>query len=208
MTLAFDSARHVYELDGTRVLSVTQCLRLSGVIDDGWYTEFGRQRGQYVHQLLEFEDTGELDEATLDDRLRPYLDAYRRFRADSGVEEWTAIEQRLGDPLKRYAGTLDRLGEFGLVDFKSGQPEPWIALQLALYAQLAEVNGLVTSARKTKRWGLFLKSDGSYKLQSYSDREDFGAADAARVVAQWRWAKDRRRCLYEDSEEESIYATA
>lgn len=186
-----DEATHIYTVEARQLISSTQILHRAGIVDDRFYTEYGRDRGSLVHTTLEYEDRGELDEATLDPRLRPYLDAYRQFKHEAGVEAWDGIELRLADLTKGYAGTIDRLGAFGLLDFKSGTPEPWIRLQLALYAMLAEANGLIPSARRVKRWGLFLRSDGTYRLEPYTDPQDFAVADAARIVAQWRDAHVR-----------------
>ena len=47
--LSFDPITHQYRLDGERVPSVTQVLSVCGLIDDTWYTEESRQRGQAIH---------------------------------------------------------------------------------------------------------------------------------------------------------------
>lgn len=186
--LRYDGTEHRYWWDGRELVSNTTALKLAGYIDDRNYTEFARQRGTFVHQTVEFFDRGELDDDTLHPTLRPYLDGYCKFLREAGISGWTHIEQQLGDPSRGVAGTLDRLGDFGLVDIKSGDKEPWHAVQIAGYALLAEANGLIASARRVKRFGLYLHADGTYALQPYADKADFDNFAAAVTVAHWRLA--------------------
>lgn len=186
--LEFSEADHRYALDGKPLLSVTQCLHRVGLIDDSWFTEFGRRRGSLVHLTLELYDRGELDEDALDERLMPYLDAWKRFHEDTGIPGWAHIERRLADPLLRVAGTLDRLNPDFLADVKSGAPAAFHSVQLAGYALLAEANGLIPSARRVPRYGIYVRSNGTYSLQRYDDRQDLQIFQAAVAVANWQVA--------------------
>lgn len=190
--LRFDDAAHVYTFeDGRQAVSVTRALKVVGYINDAYYTQFGRTRGTYVHQMLEWFDRGELDETTLDPQLWPYLDAYRTFLAETGAT-WDGIEVRLGDPARLIAGTLDRIGPFGLLDLKSGAFEPWHCIQTAMYALLAQTNGLILSARRVKRWGLYLTSDGRFDLRRHGDADELKVAEAVMTVAVDRVARTPR----------------
>lgn len=182
--VTFIEEPHAYHWeDGAPVAcSVTEALKITGYLDPSHYTDFGRQRGSYVHQMLEWHDRGELAEDTLDPALVPYLKAYGNFMAQHAVA-WDSIELRLGDRARNVAGTLDRIGAFGLLDIKSGGSEPWHALQTACYALLAQTNGLILSARRVKRWGLYLTSNGKYDLRPHDGVNDVAVANALMTVA-------------------------
>lgn len=74
-------------------------------------------KGSYVHQMIDLEAKGTLDEETLHPDLKPYLEAYRRFRTEHELN--------------------------GIYDFKSGSPHPCTELQLAGYHLLVEVSTLL-----------------------------------------------------------------
>lgn len=192
--LRFDSTTHTYTVDGRRVPSVTQVLELAGLVDKTWFTDFGRDRGTYVHQMLELDDQGDLDEGALDPQLVPHLTAWRACCA-AGRAAWTHIEHRMADATVGVAGTADRIGTFAgaltIADIKSGHPEDYIAIQLGGYAYLAELTGTVPSAKRVKRIGVFVRGDGSYRVIEYADRSDIDVFRAALVVAQWRLAHPR-----------------
>lgn len=194
--LRFDPTTHTYTVDGRRLPSVTQVLELAGLVDKTWFTDFGRDRGTYVHQMLELDDLGELDEGTLDEQLVPYLTAWRACCA-AGRAAWTHIEHRMADATVGVAGTADRIGAFSgaltIADIKSGHPEDYIAIQLGGYAYLAELTGVVPSAKRVKRVGVFVRGDGSYRIVEYADRTDIDIFRAALAVAQWRLAHPRTR---------------
>lgn len=200
--LQFDPATHRYTHAGRELVSVTTVLKLAGLVHTDWYTDTGRMRGTLVHQALEFDDLGELDGATLDALLVPYVQAWRRFRAESGflvveVDGVPGVEVRLAHASRGFAGTLDRVGVLNgrltIVDIKSGAPQPWIALQLAGYAELLRAGGnFLDPVARIQRVGVFVTADGGYKVQTYTDRDDFDVFDAALAVAQWRRRNDTR----------------
>lgn len=174
--------RYFFEDGSVEAVSATTALAITRYLNTSHYTEFGRRRGSLAHLALEYYDRGELDETTLDPALVPYLDAYKAFLAESGAT-WDAIELRLGDRARGIAGTLDRLGAFGLLDIKTGGREHWHELQTAIYALLAQTNGLILSARRVKRWGLYLTSNGRYDLQPHADPNDLKVAEAVMTIA-------------------------
>ncbi len=163
------------------LLRVTEVLRLAGLIDATWYTDETATRGRYVHEACALLDSGELDEATLDPVLRPYLGAYQKFLAECRVE-WEAIEQPVEDALYGYRGTPDRVGMINgkrtVLDIKSGAMQPWTALQTAAYSACLG-NRLV-------RFGLELRADGTYRLTEFTDRRDVAVWQGALLVAQWK----------------------
>jgi hypothetical protein len=107
--LEFDELNHTFTANGQTLPSVTQVLRANGMTPefytriDPWYLE----RGKLIHLATEYDDRGTLDEDTVDEVVRPYLDAYRTFRADFRGKI-TGIEKRMWHPQLGYAGIIDR----------------------------------------------------------------------------------------------------
>lgn len=111
--LSFDEEHHIFTAEGEIIPSVTSIIRKAGLTPDWsqiadieWYAS----RGTYVHQATEMWEKGTLDENTVDKEIRPYLEAYKRFRADYPVK---VIDQevRLWHPTYRYAGIIDMIVE-------------------------------------------------------------------------------------------------
>jgi hypothetical protein len=184
MTLTFDPAEHLYRLDGRVVPGVTKVLRDEGFIDASWFTEYSRDRGTKAHRAIELSDAEDLNEARLDPVLRPYLAAWKRFKAEAGVTI-EASEVRLASETYGFAGTIDKVARIGgntpaIIDLKtSATIAPWVAIQLAFYHIL-----LNEPARK--RFAVQLNNDGSYRLHEFKDRRDRSVALAALAVHQWK----------------------
>jgi hypothetical protein len=95
-------------------------------------------RGSFIHQAIEDDAYGVLDEAALADDVRAYLSSYRAFLADTGHRP-IASEVEVYHVLWGYRGRLDRVGWQGpervLVDWKTGvDPDLWAAaIQTAAY---------------------------------------------------------------------------
>ena len=69
-------------------------------------------RGRGVHLAVQLVDEGDLDDRTVPGPLRPYVDAYRQFVADTGYHP-VACETRLVHPTWGYCGTPDKAGFLG-----------------------------------------------------------------------------------------------
>lgn len=166
--LTFDAAQHRYAFNGATLVSVTQAIGAAGLIESEWYTDFARERGRLVHLATQFDDEGDLDEESLSPVIRPYVEAYRKFKAECRFVP-QLIESRFGIIDCAYAGTVDRVGLLdgrkAVLDLKSGEICPWIRLQLAGYANSLP-NGAIY-----ERYGVQLKSDGTYKLVSFPVRD-------------------------------------
>jgi hypothetical protein len=182
--LRFDPQEHRYYLEGRELPGVTRVLRLAGYVDDRWWTNFSRDRGSAVHLACELDDRGILDEATVDPRIAGYLDAWRRFTADTGAV-WEQIEEHVMCPVYRYAGTPDRIGAVSrcvaIVDIKTGDPGQAAKVQTAAYARAA---GLTCD-----RLVVQLSRDGTYRVHRFeltTNRHDFAAFTAALTVLRWR----------------------
>lgn len=118
----FTEEGHIYTADGRRLESVTGILKAEGFIDDRWFTEEARERGSFVHLARHLDDMGELDEESLDPVIVPYLEAWRRFRRESGfVVERSEVPGMSSSYL--YAGTPDVIGHFPKGNLKRGAVE-------------------------------------------------------------------------------------
>ena len=118
----FEPDGHVYTYRGQHWPSITQILKAEGFVDTTWFDEWSRDKGSMVHLAIHYDVTGELDEESLDDEIRPYLSAFRRFMAESGFKVEKSEEPGV-NTTHRYAGTPDLVGCF---------PKPGAARRFAL----------------------------------------------------------------------------
>ncbi|MBU1082470.1 MAG: hypothetical protein KKB59_18435, partial [Spirochaetes bacterium] len=151
--VVFTEEGHIYTLDGSRLPSVTGILKAEGFIDDRFYDEYSRTRGTYVHKATHLDDTGELDEETLDPVIAPYVEGWRKFKRESGfcVEK---SEVPMCSKTYRYAGTPDVIGHFPTGNIKRAAVE--------------------------------LHDDGTYKLITYTDRQDANLWLSILAVHNWK----------------------
>lgn len=180
-TLQYDDREHTYTIGGRRLLSVTEVLKLAGLIDTTWYTEEARDRGSYVAVATALDDRGELDESKVPPEIMGYVTAWRRFRL--GTEgALVCVEAIVCNETLRLAGTIDRVFKPSVImDIKTGASAPWHRLQLAGYR---ECYGGVGEA-----WDVYLRPNGQYRVDVRSvshcieDRQVFLAALA---LAHWK----------------------
>lgn len=188
-TVVFDEVAHEYRVRGERVPSVTGILKEVGLIDTQWLDEAAMLRGTHVHQACEFDDQGDLDEASLDPAILPYVQAWRRCRAEMGFKI-LANERRVFHEPMRYCGTLDRIVELRgrqvIIDLKTGATQRWHALQVALYALAMRWEEPLTVY---DRASVCLTNEGTYKFNEHKDRTDFDVAKAAVTLAAWKGMK-------------------
>jgi hypothetical protein len=183
--IKFDEERHKYTNDGINIPSVTTILGAVGLPDLSaipvtalqWKAELGTM----VHLATELDDLGELDDGSLDDRIVPFLEAYRRFKSESGFEI-IDMEKVVYDPTLKYAGKLDRFGILNgkrtLLDIKTGVFDPLsVGPQTAAYAK---------SYGKCNRYALQLKDDGTYKLHRLNNQNDFNIFLSALNIYKWK----------------------
>jgi hypothetical protein len=193
MNIEFNAERHEYRVNGVIVPSVTQVLQsvglpdLSGVPAD--LLEWKAGLGTAVHRATELDDLGDLDEESLDPAIKPYLEAYRKFKEESGFCPLVA-EGKLYHPKYQYAGTFDRIcgisnGDLVLVDLKTGIADPKIVgPQLAAYVEAwhAQPNkGYIK-----RRYALKLNKDATYRLIKLDNKMDFQIFLNALNIYKWR----------------------
>ena len=132
--LIFDPESHTATVNGEPLISVTTGLSLAGMMPDGykfidpWYLT----RGKYVHLATELYDKGTLDEDTVDEEVRPYLEAYKAFRRDFSAKI-TGIEVQLYHPVYKYFGIVDRIMEGNTcysLHLKPGQKVPYKLIEV------------------------------------------------------------------------------
>ncbi len=167
--LEFDAESHAYFFAGRPVPGVTTVLESVGIIDYSMIPEGARmmalERGRFVHSLCQFNDEGELEESTVDERLVGYLGAWLRFRDDTKFEP-SLIEHRGYCATYAYAGTLDRSGLMPgksdiLLDLKTTCAPYWTAYQTAAYANFFE------KPARFRRMAVELHADTTYKIHEY-----------------------------------------
>ncbi len=140
------TARREEEAEAILLPSVTGVLQASGLIDFSrippTILRDARDRGGAVHQAVHYFNEGDLDvESFRADfpAYAPYLDAWLRFRQDSGFELATSWEA-LGDlsHLKRYAIRLKKDGTYAVEAYtKSRDYREFLTLLCALQIRSA-----------------------------------------------------------------------
>ena len=80
----FDPITHTFRINGVPVPSVTQALKAADIIDDRFYTDEARERGIAVHAACHYLDEECLDWETVAPEIVPYVEAYQRFKDESG----------------------------------------------------------------------------------------------------------------------------
>lgn len=177
----YNDELHLYMLDGRVLPSVTGILKGELFIDDSFYTEDARIRGTYVHLACHLYDKGTLDLDELDSALRPYLDAYILFKGETGFQV-NESEVPCYHPQYLYAGTPDKIGIMAgtdaLIDLKSGDIQPWCALQTAAYE--------LFFPKSMKRFGVQLTNEGKYKMTPFTDRTDRNIFLSAMACRNWK----------------------
>ena len=184
MTTEYRDDTHTYLLDGTPIPGVTMILQAAGLYDDSFFTEESRNRGKYVHRACLYYLQNDLDEDTIPDEYRGYIEAFKRFMKEADCQVYAGLcEVPWFSEACRFGGTIDMPcmlnGKESLIDIKSGVESPTTGIQLAAYSMLYDVP-------LVNRYGLYLKADGKYKLIPYADRNDIKIFNAALTLYSWR----------------------
>lgn len=202
-TLTFDKEQHAYAVDGEELPSVTQIIRAADLYpwpSDTQDATYYMKRGTAVHAACLYDDQGRLGpEGELDEEVLPRLEAWRRFRKDTGLEI-LMNERSLWHPTLKYAGTLDRLvelnGKIWLLDLKAGGHVPAYGIQSAGYAMLLQAaiaaKLLAPELRRiharfpVKRAGVHLDGSGNYKIEEHNEVEDYSVFKWALGLHNWK----------------------
>lgn len=186
--LTFDEVSHTYRINGQVVPGVTSVLAPLTNYDSvpAHVLQAAADFGKAVHRACELDDLGDLDdldEATLDPALAPYLNAWRAFCADHSAQ-WEQIEAPVHHQALRYAGTPDRIGALrglrAVVDIKTtAKLYPSVGPQLAAYREAA---AMPTYALRV---AVQLKADGTYTKKTYTDPNDWPVFCSLLTLRNW-----------------------
>ena len=181
--ITFDAKTHTYHIDNIKVKSVTQVLQEERFIDFSKVPRDILQRalafGTAGHKVTELYDLDDLLEGSLDPALRPYLDAWIKFKKDTKLII-EGIEEKVGSKKYYFAGRLDRRAivkeaKRTVIDIKLGEITRASALQTAAY-QEAFNEGRKLKEKIKDRLVVQLKGDGNYYLppKDFYKKSDFG----------------------------------
>jgi hypothetical protein len=179
----FKEEDHSYWNGGVKYPSVTQIISDMGLYGDtSYFTDYSRDRGLFVHKIIQWHLSGELDESSIDSVLQPYFDAWLRFEKEAAyVSE--VCEKVMASDMLHFAGTADHIGHLNghycIADVKTGAPSPAHAIQTAAYAILLKHPGV-------KRFSLYLTDKGNYKLIENKDRQDEQIFKSALALYFWK----------------------
>lgn len=204
-----------YLVDGERVVSVTEALRIAGLVDFSDIPvsrlEQAAERGTIVHAAIAALEGGTGAEVGpfAPDWIDPYIHAFERFKADTGFQA-RLVERAVVCKRFRFAGRLDLAGDLNdhpaLIDIKTSQTiPPWVALQTMGYQlgleehvrEHVEDDGLRAFPRfwldeqpgkwpGMRRYALRLLPDGKYTLYRFTDAGDRADFLAVLRVAAWQ----------------------
>ena len=192
--ITFDAETHTYWKGMEQIPSVSHLLR---PLTESYLAEipeailnWKRDLGTAVHKACEYHDQGILNETDLDPNIVPYLEGYKSFLVDF-QPKWDRVEAIVFNELQRYAGTLDRAGTLttgpAIVDLKTSlKIRPSAGIQLWAYATAYE------EIEQPDLLVLQLLKDGTYKLQPFTDYDEYEATwNALLTVHAWKKRNER-----------------
>lgn len=168
--LRFLEEDHSYRLRSGEVLSsVTSILKSEGIQTYGPRNadaDFKMQVGTWVHQAIAWFEHGTLDEGSLSEGIRPYLESYKQFRNAVGFRPiLPLIETAMWHPNFRYSGTPDLPGMIGnrfvLCDLKTGAKRVGDTVQIAAYGDLVQASVVGFENIFPEGIVVYLQSDGT-----------------------------------------------
>ncbi len=181
--IEFREADHTYWIAGVRVPNVSEILTVAGLKERPRYVtqevwDRKAEIGKAAHLATEYDDQGILDEATVDEQIRPYLEGWRKFKEDFRIHpaEFTEIELVVYSLDGWYAGMMDRRWKKRVLDIKTGMAVPATGAQLAAYS---EAYKFMTGEESGDGWAVHVNTKGSYDLKVYP---------AAEHAPKWRQA--------------------
>ena len=135
--LKFEKETHIYSVGNKKVPSVSEIVQeVVGLpyVADEWYM----QRGSAIHRALSLYIQGRLDEKSVDERIRQYVENGKKAIKDLSLVP-TLVEVPLYHKTLNFAGTPDLLSDTILVDYKTNHSGN-TPIQLGGYILLLEDN--------------------------------------------------------------------
>lgn len=193
--LVFSEADHTYYYDRVQVPSPTMLFdeealcAISEIPEDilVWKSGLGRA----VHFAAHLFDIGELRKYSLDQQILPYLEAYKKFKSETGFDPIYS-EQIVYSRRWRFATTIDRVGLFkyrgkdglSVVELKcTAGMYPTVGPQTAAHKIALEE---VTGERAKHRYAVQLLPDESYRIHDYEDPQDETTFFSALHLHHWK----------------------
>jgi hypothetical protein len=187
--LTFEPEIHTYHMYGRRVPSVTGILTEAlGGFENVRPSVLlaASSRGTLVHLATELDDLGTLDESSIGEDLKGYLQAWRRFKACAKVKV-LLTERRLYHEDLKYAGTTDKIvdigGRLSVLDVKSGSVMPSHGPQTAAYQNIVSQRLDISDIG---RGCVYLRDTGEYTYKTHWDRYDWVVFMASLTVHNFR----------------------
>lgn len=178
--LTFFDEKHVYEINGQKIPSVSEIMRFasrevySGI--DQWRLDNAADRGTRVHDAtLEIDARGNAD---VDADIVPYVEAYVGF-LKKFHPHYIASELALADTRRWFAGRLDRCAIINkkcvLMDIKTSAriETRLVQAQLTAYAWLWERN---RSEKLDDLFVLHLMADGTFRFRKVERDNEYWSA--------------------------------
>ena len=170
----------------TEFIGITRSLAIGGATDFSFVDEESKWRGSEVHRMIQLFDECKLEERTVPNEMRGYLNAHKKFRAETGFIA-QLIEHKVQSKDFRIRGRIDRMGLMkgkpSIVDFKTGAIDPAVALQLCLGGFLLD------PTKWFHRYAVRLKPDGNYSITPFKLIDwgsDLATALAFVRASQWK----------------------
>lgn len=161
-----------------RLLGTTEILQDNGLVNfdgvDSDVLEWARLRGQFIHELTALWDQNDLLLETVDPRLQPYLDAWRKFRKERDFRV-TRIEVMGWDKTWGFAGQVDRTASIAwkgrrrpiVLDIKPPGKKKYWKYQLVSYAMIFYPDQVPLRAT------ISLSDEGKYSFDECPEEEFF-----------------------------------
>lgn len=187
---------HKYFVDGRRVVGVTEAIGLSGCGPDfscvnPELLEWKSKLGTAVHLACRLHDEGKLDDASVDENVRPYLKAWQDFRNKVGVADLLR-ETPIFKSAHEFCGTPDRIVLWqnrchAVLEIKTVTGvDDATGLQMAGYEILARQHFALSAFKPINRLVVQLRPDGKWSIHTFTDTNDRQAFLNCLGVAQWK----------------------
>lgn len=177
MIIDFNKDRHTYLIDGKPAPSISKIIRVGGFVNFSGVSkeimERAQKFGSAVHKACELHDLDDLDYDTLAGDLVPYLDGWKSYVSDSGLEI-IDVETPVGSKIWNVAGTPDIFGKIGrdyaIIDRKSTASfNPSVQIQTAGYKICKEE---MLGIKIKRRIAVLLLPNGKYRPYNLDDPID------------------------------------
>ena len=192
----FDEQTHTYWLGEERLPGPSELFKHFGLVDTQWYAPGSAQRGKAIHAAIAIYCRGELEKYEIDPVCLPYMEAWKKFVADTGYKS-DVCETPMYNPIYRFACIPDDFGQMDgdtwVIDRKTGASHWTARLQLTAQALCAQTF-YKDEQLIPKRATLEIKADGTYKLRQFSDENwQTDRNDFLSLVTTWHLQNRRKQ---------------